>query len=65
MTKELKIKVHLDSKFEIEANPNLEHWNEATNESKDYYVKQRVKEFLMNQLDDIIDDLIKDSKIEF
>jgi|688.fasta_scaffold318702_2 hypothetical protein len=65
MKKELKIKVHLDYKFEIDAQPNLDDWNDATYESKDYYVRERVKEFLINQLDDIIEDLINDSKIEF
>ena len=30
MEKELKIQVHINSNFEIEANPNLKDWTEAS-----------------------------------
>jgi hypothetical protein len=65
MEKELKIKVKINSEFEVDATPNINDWDEATIDSRNEYVKERVKEFLLNQIDDIIDDLLDGSKIEF
>jgi hypothetical protein len=65
MNKKLEIKIKIDSKFEIEANPNLKDWNDSSEESKQYYVKERIKEFLLEHIDDIVDDLLDNSKIEF
>lgn len=65
MEKELIIKVRINSSFEVGANPNLKDWNEATNEQRDEYVKDRVREFLLESIDEIIDELMAGSKIEF
>lgn len=65
MEKKLEIKVTINSKFEIEANPDLNDWNESNEESKQFYVKERVKDFLLDHIDDIVDDLLDNSKIEF
>lgn len=51
MEKKLFIKV----KFEVNANPNLKDWNEATNEARDEYVKERVREFLLENIDELMD----------
>lgn len=51
MEKNLFIKV----KFEVNANPNLKDWNEATNEARDEYVKERVREFLLENIDELMD----------
>jgi hypothetical protein len=65
MEKELKIKVHIDSNFEIESNADLKDWNEASNESRNIYVKDQVKEYLLDHIDQIIDDLMDGSEIKF
>jgi len=65
MEKELKIKVKINSKFEVESNPNLKDWNNATTESKNEYVKEQVKSYLLFQIDDIIDDLLNGAMIEY
>lgn len=65
MEKELKIKVKISTSFEVEANPNLKNWEDATDDERVYYVKNCVRTFLLEQVDDIIDDLMNDSKIEF
>jgi len=46
--KNIKIKVKINSEFEVNANPNLNDWNEASIDSKHIYVKEQVKEFLLN-----------------
>lgn len=65
MEKELNIKVKIDASFEVDANPNLKDWNEATNEQRNEYVKESVREFLLGQIDEIIDKLMDGSKIDF
>ena len=61
MEKELNIKVKIDASFEVDANPNLKDWNEATDEHRNEYVKERVREFLLEQIDELMDG----SKIDF
>jgi fatty acid desaturase len=51
--------------FKLLASPNLEHWNEADDEQRTIYAKEQVKEFLTENLDLIVDDLMKDSKITY
>jgi hypothetical protein len=63
--KELNIRVNINTKFNIEANPNIKDWNEATIESKNYYVRKKVREYLLYQIDEIIDELMDGSKIKF
>jgi hypothetical protein len=65
MKKELNIKVKIDASFEVDADPSLNDWNEATNEQRDVYVKERVREFLLEKIDEIIDELMDGSNIEF
>jgi hypothetical protein len=65
MEKELTIKVKIDSSFEIDADPNLKDWEDATDEQRKEYVKGKVREFLLEQIDSIVDDIIDGSKIEF
>lgn len=65
MEKELTIKVKIDSSFEIDVDPNLKDWEDATDEQRKEYVKGKVREFLLEQIDSIVDDIIDDSKIEF
>jgi len=64
MKKELKIKVRLDSEFVIEGDPDLDDWNNAGPDEKELYLKERVKEFLIDQIDDIVDDLIETNNIQ-
>lgn len=61
MEKELKIKVKIDALFEADANPNLKDWNEANDEERNEYVKNIVREFLLDQIDELMDS----SNIEF
>lgn len=61
MEKELKIKVKIDALFEVDANPNLKDWNEANDEERNEYVKNIVREFLLDQIDELMDS----SNIEF
>lgn len=65
MEKELTIKVKIDSSFEIDVDPNLKDWEDATDEQRKEYVKGKVREFLLEQIDSIVDDIIDGSKIEF
>ena len=65
MEKEIKINVKFNSEFEIKSYPDLDNWNNASIESKNLYVKEEVKEYLLNQIDDIIDELLDDSNIEY
>jgi len=65
MEKQLKIRVKIDSEFEIEANPNLNDWNNADKASKKKYIKYQVKNFLLDNIDDMIEDLLDNGKIEF
>lgn len=65
MEKELTIKVKIDSSFEIDVDPNLKDWEDATDEQRKEYVKEKVREFLLEQIDSIVDDIIDGSKIEF
>ena len=57
MEKELIIKVKINSSFNsvVYANPNLEVWNDATNEQRDEYVKERIREFLLENIDELLD----------
>jgi hypothetical protein len=57
MEKELIIKVKINSSFNsvVYANPNLEAWNDATNEQRDEYVKERIREFLLENIDELLD----------
>lgn len=61
----ITIKVKIDTSFEIDSNPNLTDWVEATDEQKNEYVKTQVRDFLLESIDDIIEDLMNGSKIEF
>lgn len=65
MKKKLNIKVNINAKFEVNANPNLKDWNYATDEQKNEYVKNRVREYLFERIDEIIDKLMSNSKIKF
>lgn len=65
MRKELNIKVNINSSFEVYANPNLKDWNDASIEEQNIYVKNCVQEFLLEQIDEIVDELMNGSKIEF
>ena len=65
MNKELKIKVEMNTSVEINAYPNLKDWHDATTESRDYYVKEQVREYLLTNMEDIIDDIINTIKLEF
>lgn len=64
MEKELNIKVKINTKFVVKANPKLEDWDDSDEESKKYYVKEQVKEFLIDNIDNIMDDLLDSSEIE-
>ena len=61
----ITIKVKIDTSFEIDSNPNLTDWVEATDEQKNEYVKTQVRDFLLESIDEIIEYLMNDSKIEF
>jgi len=63
MKKELNIKVKVNTSFEVDANPNLKDWNEANDEQRNEYVKNRVREFLIEKIDELVDDLMDGSKI--
>jgi hypothetical protein len=65
MNKELKIKVKINTSFEIDANPNLKDWEEATYEQRNEFVKNKVREFLLEEIDEIVDVLIDGSKVIF
>jgi len=61
MEKELKIKVHINSNFEIDCTPDLESWNKASNDEKLLYVEDMIKEYIH----DNINYLIRDSIVEY
>lgn len=63
MKKELKIKVNF--KFKIESTPDLNDWINASDEQKNNYVKEQVKDYLFDNIDNIIDDLIDSGEIKF
>lgn len=63
MKKELNIKVKVNTSFEVDANPNLKDWNEANDEQRNEYVKNRVREFLIENIDEFVDELMDGSKI--
>jgi len=65
MTKNLEIKVKLDAEFETSADPNLDDWNNANDVSKQLYIKERVKEYIIDNIDKIVDDLLENSEIVF
>jgi len=57
MEKELKIKVKLNNIFEISCDINSDDWDQADNKSKEDYVKEKIKEYLLDNIDDIVNDL--------
>jgi hypothetical protein len=65
MNKKLEVKVKIDTQIDITANPNSDDWNGANDESKNLYVKELVKDYIIMNIDVIIDDLMEDIKIEF
>ena len=65
MEKELKIQVHIDFDFEIKAYPDLEDWNKASNKERNIYIKDQVKDYLLDNIDEIIDGLMWNNEIKF
>lgn len=64
MEKNLIIKVKINTELKIKATPNLNDWNEASEESKNIYIKERITEHLLDNIDFIVDDLVDNSKFE-
>ena len=56
-----QVVVKIDTSFEVDANPNLKDWDEANTEQRREYVKDIIREFLFEHIDEIMDG----SKIEF
>ena len=65
MVKELQITVKINTEFIVNSNPKLEDWVEASEESKKYYVKEQVKNYIIENINNIVDDLLDDSNIEY
>lgn len=65
MEKELNINVKINSAFDMKVITNLKHWNDATDEQRGIYVKDKVRDYLLEQIDDIIEDLMDDVKFNF
>ena len=49
MVKELQITVKINTEFIVNSNPKLEDWVEASEESKKYYVKEQVKNYIIEK----------------
>jgi len=56
MEKELKIQVHINSNFEFDEHPDLSDWNNASHDEKQLYIENRVKYYIHNNINQIIDD---------
>jgi hypothetical protein len=65
MQKHITIKVKIDSEFEINAAPNLDDWNTADTDSKNEYVKEQLRDYLLNNMEDLVEHLLYCSTIEF
>lgn len=65
MIKKLNIIVKIDTTININSEADLTNWNEAKDESKNYYIKERVKEYMLENIDLMVDDLLENSKITF
>jgi len=62
MKKELTITVEID-KFEVVTSAELSDWNNASEKERDIFISNEVKNYLNDNIDDIIYDLIKKNKI--
>jgi len=64
MKKELKISVNID-KFDFSSSADLDDWNNASELERDKFVCNKVKNYLISNMDEIIYELIKNKKIIF
>ena len=60
---EAKIKVSFDKIYEFEINPDKEVWNEASFEEREIYVKNALKEYIEDNMDEIIEDVLYDAVV--
>ena len=52
--KELKIQIDINTSFDFELNPLEEAWNSANDGDKNEYVKNHAREFLLEQIEEIL-----------
>jgi hypothetical protein len=63
--KEITIKASVKLDFDIKAYAPAEHWDEADDEAKDIYVREQVRQHLLEDMDEIIYDIVSNSKLEY
>lgn len=63
--KEIIIKASVKLDFDIKAYAPETHWDEADDEAKDIYVREQVRQHLLEEMDSIIYDIVSNSKLEY
>lgn len=65
MEKELIIKVKLNSSFEVSANPIEKNWEEASDDSRSFYVREKVREFILENIDDLVEEILEGVELKY
>jgi len=63
--KEINIKASVKLEFDIKTYAPEAHWEEADDDSKDIYIREQVRQHLLEEMDSIIYDIVSNSKLEY
>lgn len=65
MDKQIKIKFECNNIIELNAYPDLHLWKGSSENSRKMYIKEKVREFLVEEIALIVDDLLENSTITY
>lgn len=59
------VEVKINNKFKLTLHPKVEFWNNASKKEKERYVRTKVEYYIVEHIEDLIDDLMEIVKIKF